>query len=229
MARIRTIKPGFFKSEDVSVLPLRARLTWIGLWTHCDDAGRTKDNTRLIKGDVWPLDDVSLRDIEEDLETLAAHGRIVRYEVGGQRYLEVTNWSEHQVINRPTPSRLPPPPTHSLNGQGAVREPSLSPHTGKGKEGKGKEGTRARDAPTKPSAKEADEQPSPEPPTKCPKHANDPDPPPCGPCANARRAHDRWEADRNTRYQYAPKCRKHQGKLAHNCPLCRSERIAGAA
>jgi hypothetical protein len=69
----------------------------------------------------------------------------------------------------------------------------------------------------------------PEPPLTCPKHANDPDPPPCGPCANARRSHDRWEADRNTRYRYAPKCRKHQGKLAHNCPLCRSERIAGAA
>jgi hypothetical protein len=70
---------------------------------------------------------------------------------------------------------------------------------------------------------------SPEPPLTCPKHANDPDPPPCGPCANARRTHDRWEADRNTRYRYAPKCRKHQGKLAHNCPLCRSERIAQEA
>lgn len=118
MPRIRSIKPSFFKSEDVSVLPFRARLTWVGLWTHCDDAGRAKDNARLIKGDVWPLDDVSLRDIEEDLAVLAAHGRIVRYEVAGARYLEIVNWRDHQKIPKPTPSRLPGPE------QGTIVSPS---------------------------------------------------------------------------------------------------------
>ncbi|WP_156960476.1 hypothetical protein [Amycolatopsis taiwanensis] len=173
MPRIRTIKPSFFRSEDVSALPLRARLTWIGLWTHCDDAGRTKDNVRLIKGDIWPLDDVSLADIEEDLETLAAHGRIVRYEVDGRRYLEIVNWDDHQSIQKPTPSKIPPasngalvPPPEpdgsatgglpektagypQIPGSGSpvgLRDSSGSPTSGKGKEGKGKEGkgTRAR-------------------------------------------------------------------------------------
>lgn len=110
MARIRSIKPGFFTSEDVSVLPLRARLTWIGLWTHCDDQGRAKDNTKLIKAAIWPLDAVSLADIEEDLATLADHGRIVRYQVDGKRYLATTNFGDHQKPNKPTPSRLPAPP-----------------------------------------------------------------------------------------------------------------------
>lgn len=110
MARIRTIKPGFFCSEDVSVLPLRARLTWIGLWTHCDDHGRTKENVKLIKAGVWPLDDVSLRDIEFDLNTLADRRRIVRYEVDGQRFLAITNWHHHQQVNRPQPSKHPAPP-----------------------------------------------------------------------------------------------------------------------
>ncbi|PZF82321.1 hypothetical protein C1I99_31600, partial [Micromonospora deserti] len=174
MPRIRTIKPSFFKSEDVSVLPFRARLTWIGLWTHCDDQGRTKDNARLIKGDVWPLDDVSLRDIEEDLAVLAANGRIIRYEVAGVRYLEVVNWHDHQKISKPSPSRIPgpeagtpvdaspvEPPTWRLdpdeaasaqvsgpsrNAPGRLPEDSPNPPGGKGreKEGKGREGTRAR-------------------------------------------------------------------------------------
>jgi hypothetical protein len=96
MARIRNIKPEFFTSEAVSELPLRARLTWIGLWTHCDNHGRARDNVKLIKAAVWPLDDVSLKDIEDDLTTLAEHQRIVRYEVDGKRYLVITNWSEHQ-------------------------------------------------------------------------------------------------------------------------------------
>lgn len=172
MARIRSIKPSFFRSEDVSVLPLRARLTWIGLWTHCDDAGRTKDNARLIKGDIWPLDDVSLRDIEDDLATLAAHGRIVRYEVDGRRYLEIANWRDHQAIQKPTPSKLPPPPDTTT---GQLPEDSGSPTARKGREGKGGEGTRV---------------PAREPPTRCTEHADTPDPPPCGRCADARRAHD---------------------------------------
>src|SRR5213079_413204 len=96
MARIRNIKPEFFTSEAVSELPIRARLTWIGLWTHCDNHGRARDNVKLIKAAVWPLDEVTLKDIEDDLATLAQHGRIVRYSVRGKRYLVITNWGEHQ-------------------------------------------------------------------------------------------------------------------------------------
>lgn len=119
MARIRTIKPSFFTSEDVAELSFRARLTWIGLWTHCDDEGRAKDNVKLIKAAVWPLDDVSFEDVEADLAELAERGRIVRYEVDGRRYLEVVNWRAHQKINRPSPSKFPPPPTtHGDDPQG---------------------------------------------------------------------------------------------------------------
>lgn len=164
MARIRTIKPGFFASEDVSVLPFRARLTWVGLWTQCDDHGRTKDNVKLIKAAVWPLDDVSLREVEEDLQVLAAGGRIVRYRVGSTLLLAVVNWHAHQSINRPGRPRFPGPstplgsddpehPNHcgecSVPGPGELTEPSggltedsLNTHGAltPGKEGKGKEG-----------------------------------------------------------------------------------------
>lgn len=216
MARIRTIKPSFFTSEDVSALPLRARLTWIGLWTHCDDAGRAKDNGKLIKAALWPLDDVSLRDVEEDLRTLAAHGRIVRYEVDGQRYLEVTNWSEHQKISRPTPSKIPPP---SLNAHGRLSEGS--PQEGKGKEGKG----RAREEPlSRNGTRPLDS----EPPLTCPKHLENPRPPPCGACADARRANERWHAAKRTRQANAPKCPEHPGQLAHNCGCCAGARKGAA-
>lgn len=194
MPRIRTIKPSFFQSEDVSALPLRARLTWIGLWTHCDDHGRTEDNARLIKARIWPLDDVNLRDIEDDLITLAAHGRIVRYDVDGRRYLEIVNWSEHQSINRPSKSRIPPPGAganaDSSQAHPPLSEPSSDTHSGKGKEGKGMEGARASANNTGPSP------PQVQPPQKCPKHEHHPSPPPCGDCADARKTHDAWERAR---------------------------------
>jgi hypothetical protein len=65
-----------------------------------------------------------------------------------------------------------------------------------------------------------------EPPRTCPRHLDDPDPPACGPCGDARRNHDRWEANRNARQAAAPKCRLHRGQPAHNCALCRADQLA---
>lgn len=117
MARIRTIKPDFFRNEEVAALTYRARLTWVGLWTYADDEGRGKDNARIIKGDLWPLeDDVTHHEVESDLCELAEHGRITRYEVRGERYLFVNKWRDHQRIAKPTASKLPPPPSQEGSG-----------------------------------------------------------------------------------------------------------------
>jgi hypothetical protein len=208
MARIRTIKPDFFVSDTVSALPLRARLTWIGLWTHCDDYGRCRDNTKLIKAAVWPLDDVSIRDIEIDLNTLADRGLIYRYVVDGKNYLAVTSWAEHQKVDRPSKSTIPPP-EDTRDGLASV---SRHTRAGRDREGNGREGTRDPR----------------EPPLRCPKHLDDPEPPPCGPCADARRAHGRWERDNAARIAAAPRCRRHRGQLADNCSPCRSEQKGAA-
>lgn len=191
MPRIRTIKPEFFTSDTVSELPLRARLTWIGLWTHCDDYGRCRDNVKLVKAAVWPLDAVSLRDVEEDLETLTASGLLHRYTADGKAYLQVTSWAEHQKVDRPSKSNIPAPDTREILA--SPREPASNPRAGKGKEGKGREGSefasQSRETP-------APTDPGPEPPPRCPTHLNDESPPPCGKCADARKAHDAWDASR---------------------------------
>jgi hypothetical protein len=110
MARIRTIKPSFFRSLSMAAHPLSTRLTFIGLWTYVDDSGRGVDDARLVKAELWPLDDgMTARKVENELRRLADAGQIIRYEVEGRRYLAVTEWEQHQRINRPTPSVLPPP------------------------------------------------------------------------------------------------------------------------
>jgi hypothetical protein len=110
MARIRTIKPSFFRSLSMAAHPLSTRLTFIGLWTYVDDSGRGVDDARLVKAELWPLDDgMTARKVENELRRLADAGQIIRYEVEGRRYLVVTEWEKHQRINRPTPSVLPPP------------------------------------------------------------------------------------------------------------------------
>lgn len=110
MARIRTIKPHFFKSHDVAQLSYRARLTWIGLWTYVDDSGRGRDDARLIKGELWPLeDDVTWQDVEADLMELSRSAHVVRYTVDDRHFLAIPTWKDHQVISRPTESRIPAP------------------------------------------------------------------------------------------------------------------------
>ncbi|MFI1525449.1 hypothetical protein [Streptomyces griseus] len=109
MARIRTIKPDFFTSLTIADLTPEQRLTFIGLWTHVDDEGRCVDDPRLIKAAVWPLDDRNSVDIEIDLKALSESSLILRYTLNRKRYLAITNWFEHQRINRPTASKLPAP------------------------------------------------------------------------------------------------------------------------
>lgn len=67
-----------------------------------------------------------------------------------------------------------------------------------------------------------------EPPPRCEKHLDNPDPPPCGPCAEARKTLARWQVARAARVAKAPKCRVHRGQLAHNCGLCRAEELSPA-
>lgn len=164
MARIRTIKPDFFTSLTIADLTPEQRLTFIGLWTHVDDAGRCVDDARLIKAAVWPLDDRTAADVEIDLKALTESSLITRYTLNRKRYIAVTNWDEHQRINRPTPSKLPapeqgeqPPPEpftsrngDSLNAHTQLSEGSPPERKGTGnREGKGtpRAGTRENHSP----------------------------------------------------------------------------------
>jgi hypothetical protein len=61
---------------------------------------------------------------------------------------------------------------------------------------------------------------------RCEQHEHVDDPPPCGPCADARRARTRWDLADSERRRNAPKCRRHRGQPADNCGLCRSEALA---
>ena len=133
MARIRTIKPEFWTSEQVVECSVNARLLFIGLWNFCDDAGRIEDSPRQIKMKIFPGDDFTTDDIHGMLTELSVNGLIIRYAAENRAFIQVTGW-HHQKINRPNPSKIPPPPK---NTHGALTEPHLP--EGKGKEGKGRE------------------------------------------------------------------------------------------
>jgi hypothetical protein len=117
MARIRTIKPGFFRHEELfeaekaSGFPLR--LIFAGLWTVADREGRFEWKPRKIKLDVLPYDEL---DFAAALEALAVHGFVVKYAVGGSVYAHIPSWGRHQQVNvREAKSEIPAPSEDSAS------------------------------------------------------------------------------------------------------------------
>ena len=93
MARARNIKPAFFRNADLVELPVEARLLFIGLWTIADREGRLKDRPKQIKMEIFPADNFDCNDL---IQQIADTGMLVRYEHGGNRYLQITNFTKHQ-------------------------------------------------------------------------------------------------------------------------------------
>lgn len=151
--RIRSIKPEFWRSDDIDALRIEDRLLFIGLWSYVDDGGIGVDKESSIAADLFAGDldrdfhETSLR-IHGGLKRLAEAGLITRYSVAGKRYLQVKTFADHQKINRPTPSKLPPPtsadapaPEPPPRNHGGLSEDSLRARKEQGSRGAGEQGS----------------------------------------------------------------------------------------
>ena len=142
MARIRYIKPGFFTNEQLGRLKPVARLLFIGLWCVADREGRLEDRPERLKVELLPFDRGSRA--EELLAGLAEAGLIQRYEVAGQHYIQVVNFSKHQHPHvKEGASQIPEPPvyeSHIRQAQGkhdASSGQALDKNAGERGEGRG--------------------------------------------------------------------------------------------
>lgn len=133
MARIRTIKPEFWTSEQIVECSPTARLLFIGMWNFCDDAGIHPASAMRIKMQIFPADGISVSDVEYMLDELLQAGLLIQYEAEGKSYYQVTGW-QHQKIDKPN-FRYPSP-----NGSRTVVEESESVHP-RNRNRKGMEGS----------------------------------------------------------------------------------------
>lgn len=147
--RIRSIRPEFWRSDDVDALTWDERLVFIGLWSYVDDNGVGVDKLASICADLFAGDlerepRETFARVETALSTLFANGLIQRYTVDGKAYLFVTTWETHQRVDRPGKSRYPLPTSENAVIREHVATPSRefrdTPSTGEGEKGRRGEG-----------------------------------------------------------------------------------------
>ena len=106
MARIRTIKPDFWKHEELSELPEATHMLAAALLNYADDEGYFNANPQLVKSECFPLREPSVS-IHDSLTKLQKIGWVrLGTAENGRQYGHVITFLDHQVINRKTPSKI---------------------------------------------------------------------------------------------------------------------------
>jgi hypothetical protein len=137
VARIRTIKPEFFTSEDIVELSAFARLLYIAIWCEADKEGRLVWKPKTLKMRYFPADTV---DVDALGAELTKAGLIVLY---GDGYAHIPSFKAHQHINpRESESQLPAPDASSTRQARVGTRQARDSDVQGGREGKGKEGVR---------------------------------------------------------------------------------------
>jgi len=139
MARIRTVKPEFWTSEQIAECSTITRLLFIGMWNFCDDGGNHPASLKSLKMQVFPSDDIQLSEIGTMIDELVKNELITQYTVNNKDYWHVLGW-KHQKIEKPNykhpeyfPTNSKPIDDHSSNDSLPVDPVRES----KGMEGKG--------------------------------------------------------------------------------------------
>lgn len=138
MARIRTIKPEFPQSESMGRVSRDARLTFVQMWTIADDSGRLRGNPQMLASLLFPYDRDAPNLIDSWLMELCHEGCIACYMADGKSYIQILNWTEHQRIDKPSASKIPPFDEHSRVLSEVSKQFTLG-REGKGEEGSGEE------------------------------------------------------------------------------------------
>ena len=95
----RMLRDSLLESEKISNLSDFDFRLWVVLILLADDYGVTDARPEIIKGRGYPLRSrVTVKDISDSLQRLAAVGCVSLYTVGGKPYAQFPKWGEHQRL-----------------------------------------------------------------------------------------------------------------------------------
>lgn len=136
MARTRNLKPGFFDNEILhGECGPYAAILYEGLWCNSDREGRLEDRPLRIKAKILPY--YHDQDVDVLLSLLQLNGFILRYQIEGNKYIQILSFLKHQNPHvKETESTIPAPTkvsasnvnsNTSMGNSGDDRASSLDP------------------------------------------------------------------------------------------------------
>jgi hypothetical protein len=122
--RIRTVRPEFFVDEELALVPIAARLLFIGLFCIADRRGRLEYRPMRIRAQVFPYEPQV--EVEPLLQALVQGRFLIRYQVKEKDLLQIRTFEKHQRITgteAASESEFPAPSKETLWKQhGNTRE-----------------------------------------------------------------------------------------------------------
>lgn len=94
----RILNSSICTSESIDELDFFQESFFYRLLVSVDDYGNFDARAKIIRAAVFPLKDVSLKDIETALDALAQQGMLQFYTVKGKRYIHLTGWTRFQRL-----------------------------------------------------------------------------------------------------------------------------------
>ena len=104
----RILRDSIRTSDSISHLSWFEEVLFYRLMVSCDDYGRYDGRPAVIKGTCFPLNNVTVKDIERALTTLETYGMACQYIVDGKPYIQLLNWEKYQSV-RAKESKYPSP------------------------------------------------------------------------------------------------------------------------
>jgi len=136
MARIRTLKPEHRQHRKTGALSHITYRLWVGMILEADDEGRLVCDADQLRVTIFGYHpNVRRAIVEGSLKELDDHHLVRLYIVEGVRYAWFPSWHDHQRIDRPQPSKLPPYDDSSNLRRTLDEHSSLIGREGKGSEG----------------------------------------------------------------------------------------------
>jgi hypothetical protein len=126
--RIRTIKPELLDDAVTAGLSDMAFRIFISTIVLADDYGRLRAEPGWLLAQIYWARGLRVEDFSEALKELEP--LVLFFEVKGQRYAEIRNWSKHQKVSHPGKPRIPAPPESLPRSSGESPEtlvPDLRP------------------------------------------------------------------------------------------------------
>lgn len=77
---------------------------FIGMLNFADDNGNLSYSAKRLKMQIFPADMI---DTQPLLDELLIHGVLIEYSVNGEKFINIKGFRKHQLINRPSASKIP--------------------------------------------------------------------------------------------------------------------------